>query len=219
MASVRDILRSISKGRIVSIIQRELEANGDRFGLLMLKHVLESGGTALIFLYEPLNNFLRNLSSVGIDVERYLGDKLWIFDVFATMNRIERNRKGIYTLSGYMDDMIFVHKLKDFLEGYMKNFKPEELWVFTYLSSGTCKLFNDPEVTYKVIWFVALEILGENFPRVVILYYPGECKILEDAIYYVSDVVIETLTINGKKVGIVSKGEKEGEIFELFREE
>ncbi|WP_227805325.1 hypothetical protein [Pyrococcus kukulkanii] len=220
MLTIEDILNLIPENGIMAVVQRDLEANGDRYTLLILKYLLEKGELVFLFLYEPYTVLTRNLSNIGLNVGDFLDKNLIIFDVFGSVNKIEKNVKGVYTLSGYMDDVIFISKMKEWAGGVIRRqkIKVDKLWMVTYLSSGVCRLFQNPLYTYKMIWLMREDILKGKSPRTIITYSPVECPLLEDIVYFVSDVVIETKIIKGKKVGIISKGPEENVIFELFEE-
>ncbi|RLF92134.1 hypothetical protein DRN82_00620 [Thermococci archaeon] len=220
MLPIGDILDLIPENGVMTVVQRDLEANGDRYVLLILKYLLKKGEHVFLFLYEPYTFLTRNLRNIGLNVEEYLDRNLIIFDVFGSINKIEKDVKGVYTLSGYMDDVIFISKVKEWAEGVLKKreVKGNRLWIVTYLSSGVCKLFHNPLYTYKMILLTKEDILKEKSPRTIITYSPVECPILEDIVYFVSDVVIETKVIKGKRVGIISKGPEENVMFELFEE-
>ncbi|BAA29396.1 hypothetical protein [Pyrococcus horikoshii] len=218
MGIIEELVSSIPEGGILAIIQKELESEGDRFGLLVLKHLLENENNVFLFLYEPLRTFMTNMENLGINVDEYLGENLMIFDVFGSMNKIERKIKGVYKLSGYLDDVVFVSKLKEWAIKTLKTTNIANFWFFTYLSSGICKLFSNPLLTYKLIWALREEILKGYRPKTIITYSQLECPILEETVYLASDIVLETRIINGKKVGIITKGPNENLIFELFKE-
>ncbi|ASJ17299.1 hypothetical protein A3L04_09575 [Thermococcus chitonophagus] len=220
MPRIDEILSLVPKNGVLTIIQRDLEAGGDRYALLLLKKLLESGAQAILFLYEPFNVFLRNMENLGADVRNYLGKNLVVFDVFGSVHKIERKEKSIYTISGYVEDAIFVSKVKEWGKELANNWNIEyqKLWIMSYLTSGACKLFHNPLYTHKMVWFMKEELLKNKGVRGILTYSPLECPELEDVIYFASDVVIETKVIGGKKVGIISKGPLENTIFELFGE-
>ncbi|CAB50542.1 hypothetical protein [Pyrococcus abyssi] len=223
MLTIEEVIGLIPEGGIMSIIQRDIESSGDKYGLLLLKKLLESDKFVFVFLYEPFTIFLKNISNIGVNIDNYLNKNLEIFDVFGTMNKIERKRPGIHILPGYMDDMIFIGKLREWAKAILDKRELErEVWIMTYMSSGTCKLFANPLLTYKMIWFLREEGIKKVEPktktRTIITYSYPECPILEDTIYFSSDIVIETMVLDNKKVGIMTKGPMEGTIFELFKE-
>ncbi|AEH25271.1 hypothetical protein [Pyrococcus yayanosii] len=217
MVKFEQLIREIPHNGVLSIIQRDLESNGDLYSLSFLKHLLEAGEKVFVLLYEPFHVFLGNAKMMGIDVEGHLGKELVIFDVFASVNHLERNIPGVYTLSGYLDDVVFVTKLKELGREVLESEMPESLWIFTYTTSGMCKLFSNPLLTYKMIWAMREELLtGLLRVNTIVMFSPIECPDIEDMIYFVSDVIIETMILKGRRVGIITKGPYEGEIFELF---
>ncbi|AFK22110.1 hypothetical protein [Pyrococcus sp. ST04] len=220
MLTIEDVINLIPERGIMSIIQRDLEANGDKYALLIMRHLLENNNQVFLFLYEPFSILSRNLRAMNLDVTKYLNKNLIIFDVFGSMNKIERNTPGVYTLSGYLDDVIFISKMKEWGRSIIKKFSTdvEKIWLMTYLTSGVCKLFHNPISTYKMIWLMREDVLKDKSPKTIITYSPVECPLLEDIVYFVSDIVIETKVLKGKKVGIIAKGGEENTIFELFEE-
>jgi hypothetical protein len=211
------LLGAIPKNGILSIIERDLESNGDLFGLLLLKRVLEKEKTVFIIVYDPILVLKENLEGIGINFEEFLGKRLFIFDVFGSIHRIERNFEGVYQVKGYIDDVVFVNKFRELLINVMKEREDNsEIWFFTYLSSSVCKLFSKPLKTYKLL----LSVKYDTKPfvkdmRAVIIYNSEECPNLEEVIYPYSDIVVETFFKNGRKIGIITKGCEET-IFDLF---
>lgn len=212
-----ELLNSIPKNGVLSIIERDIESNGELFALLLFKKLLEEGKTVFVIVYDPILVFKENLEMLGVDFEGALGKNMFIFDVFGSIHRIERDFEGVYQVKGYIDDAVFVSKFRELLLGAMeKHLNSRELWFFTYLSSSVCKLFSKPLKTYKLIMSVKYESDRsiENI-KAITIYNSWECPELEGVIYPYSDIVIETFFMEGQKVGIVTKGGEE-RVFNLF---
>ncbi|AIF68559.1 hypothetical protein PAP_00565 [Palaeococcus pacificus DY20341] len=215
--NINELLKSIPRNGVLSIIERDLESNGELFGLLLLKKLLEEGKTVFVIVYDPILVFKENLEILGVDFEGVLGKNLFVFDVFGSIHRIERDFDGVYQVKGYIDDSVFVSKFRELLLNVMKGRNDaKELWFFTYLSSSVCKLFSKPIKTYKLILSAKYESKHcvEDI-RAVAIYNSWECPELEGIIYSYSDIVIETFFKDGQKVGIITKGGEEI-IFDLF---
>ncbi|NJE62050.1 hypothetical protein [Thermococcus sp. 21S7] len=203
---------------VLSIIQRDIESGGEYFALNILKNLLEEDQTVFVFLYEPFTVFKRNCGHVGLDVNEYIGKNLILFDVFGSMYHIPAPTAGIHQLSGYLDDSVFIIKLKEWANSILKSRDWKRLWIFTYTSAGVCKLFTRPSLVYKLIWGLRKILIQEIEDAGTILTLSTvECPEIEDIAYFASDVVVETLIMDGKRVGIITKGPNEGRVFELFR--
>ena len=214
---ISELLNAIPKNGVLSIIERDLESNGELFGLLLLKKLLKEGKTVFVIVYDPILVFKENLEMLGVNFGEVLGKNLFVFDVFGSIHRIERDFEGVYQVKGYIDDAVFVSKFRELLLNAMKDRNDgKELWFFTYLSSSVCKLFSKPVRTYKLIMSVKYESdhCIEDI-RAVAIYNSWECPELEGVVYPYSDIVIETFFRNGQKVGIITKGGEE-RIFNLL---
>lgn len=217
MNATKSALRMLPEGGVLSVIQVDLESNGELFSLMMLRYLLERGETVFLFLYEPFRVFENNAKNVGLNVREYLGKNLHIFDAFGSVYHLPRREKGIHQLSGYLDDSVFIIKLREWAIRTLESGDWNDVWIFTYTSTGVCKLFRRPYLACRMIWAMR-EILSDktgNRGTVLTLSEP-ECPEISDLAYVTSDVVIETHVVNGKRIGIVTKGPNEGEILEPF---
>ncbi|NJE49867.1 hypothetical protein E3E30_09890 [Thermococcus sp. 9N3] len=217
MDGTERVLRMLPWGGVLSLIQVALESGGELFSLLMLKKLLEREETVFVFLYEPFRVFENNARNVELDVREHLGDNLHIFDAFGSVYHIPREEEGIHQLSGYLDDSVFIIKLREWAVKTLESGGWSDLWIFTYNSTGVCKLFRRPYLVYRMIWAMRELLLNSagNRGTVLTLSEP-ECPDISDLAYVTSDVVIETHVANGRRVGVVTKGPNEGEVLELF---
>ncbi|WP_342764465.1 hypothetical protein [Thermococcus sp. 21S9] len=217
MRSIDRVLQMLPTGGVLSLIQVELESNGELFSLLTLKNLLERGETVFLFLYEPFRVFENNAMNVGLNVREHLGKNLHIFDAFGSVYHLPRSEKGIHQLSGYLDDSVFIIKLREWAVRTLESREWRNLWIFTYTSTGVCKLFRRPYLVYRMIWAMRELLLESTDTRgTVLTLSEPECPEISDLAYVTSDVVIETHVLNGRRVGIVTKGPSEGTLLELF---
>ncbi|WP_237718482.1 MULTISPECIES: hypothetical protein [Pyrococcus] len=93
MKKVQDIVEAIPKNGTLSIVQRDLESNGDKFALKILKYLLENSNMVFLILYEPYTVLKSNLAWLGVNIEDYLGKNLMISLGVSTESR--------ETLKGY----------------------------------------------------------------------------------------------------------------------
>ena len=217
MNSIHRVLRALPSGGVLSIIQSDLESNGELFSLLMLRKILERKETVFLFLYEPFRVFENNAGNIGLSVRKYLGKNLHIFDAFGSVYHLPRNEKGVHQLSGYLDDSVFVIKLREWAVRTLESGEWRNLWIFTYTSTGVCKLFRKPYLVYRMIWAMR-ELLLENAETrgTVLTLSEPECPEITDIAYLTSDLVIETHVVKGRRIGIVTKGPAEGEVLRMF---
>ncbi|GAB6134873.1 hypothetical protein [Thermococcus henrietii] len=217
MGGAEQVLRMLPRGGVLSLIQADLESNGELFSLMALRWLLERGDSVFLFLYEPFRVFENNARNVGLDVKEYLGRNLHVFDAFGSVYHIPREEEGIHQLSGYLDDSVFIIKLREWALRTLESREWRNLWIFTYTSTGVCKLFRRPYLVYRMIWAMRELLLNsaDNRGTVLTLSEP-ECPEISSLAYITSDVVIETHVVGGRRVGIVTKGPNEGRVFELF---
>ncbi|AHL23352.1 hypothetical protein [Thermococcus nautili] len=217
MDGTERVLRMLPAGGVLSLIQSDLESNGELFSLLVLRRLLERGETVFLFLYEPFRVFENNATTVGLNVRESLGKNLHIFDAFGSVYHLPREEDGIHQLSGYLDDSVFIIKLREWAVKTLESREWRNLWIFTYTSTGVCKLFRRPYLVYRMIWAMRELLLDSADTRgTVLTLSEQECPEISDLAYVTSDVVIETHVVNGRRVGIVTKGANEGEVLELF---
>jgi len=217
MDAVERVLQALPEGGVLSLIQVNLESNGELFSLAMLKRLLERNETVFLFLYEPFRVFENNATNVGLNVREHLGRNLHVFDAFGSVYHIPKVEEGVHQLSGYLDDSVFIIKLREWAVKTLELGDWKDLWIFTYTSTGVCKLFKRPYLVYRMIWALRELLLSMVNNRGTILTLSEvECPEISDLAYVTSDLVVETHIINGERVGIVTKGPNEGETFELF---
>ncbi|CAI1493017.1 conserved protein of unknown function [Thermococcus nautili] len=217
MDGTERVLRMLPAGGVLSLIQSDLESNGELFSLLVLRRLLERGETVFLFLYEPFRVFENNATTVGLNVRESLGKNLHIFDAFGSVYHLPREEDGIHQLSGYLDDSVFIIKLREWAVKTLESREWRNLWIFTDTSTGVCKLFRRPYLVYRMIWAMRELLLDSADTRgTVLTLSEQECPEISDLAYVTSDVVIETHVVNGRRVGIVTKGANEGEVLELF---
>ncbi|ALV63968.1 hypothetical protein ADU37_CDS22710 [Thermococcus sp. 2319x1] len=214
--NIEKLLDSVPDNGVLSIIERDYESDGDLFGLLLVKHLLEHEKTVFAIVYDPLLVFKENLEEIGINFDDVVGRSLFIFDVFGSIHKIERNFEGIYQIKGYIDDMVFTEKFRELLTRTLLHKKPREVWFFTYLSSSVCKLFSDPIIVYKRMLLTKCHFKQfiETL-KIISVYNSCECRGIEGIAYPWSDIVLETVFREGKEVGIITKGLEEIS-FKLF---
>jgi len=203
---------------VLSIIQRDVESGGEYFALEILKDLLENDQTVFVFLYEPFTVFEHNCEHVGLNLQRYLNKNLILFDVFGSIYHLPAPYEGVNQLSGYLDDSVFIIKLREWANKILESREWGKLWIFTYTSTGVCKLFTKPGLVYKLIWGLR-KILVERIQesRTVLTLSPPECPQIEELAYFASDIVVETfLDSRKKRKGIITKGPNEGLTFTLF---
>ncbi|WP_457753005.1 hypothetical protein [Thermococcus sp.] len=213
------LLKMIPPNGVLSVIQRDIDSGGEYFSLRLLKHLIENGETVFVFLYEPFTVFKRNCENTGLKIDDYLGKNLIIFDIFGSMYHIPLPGESIHQLSGYLDDSVFIIKLKEWAYKMLESREWKNVWLFSYTSTGVCKLFTKPNLVYKLIWRLRKLITSkvENANTILTLSAP-ECQEIEEVAYFASDIVIETFVDhNGQRIGIITKGINEGQIFHLFR--
>ena len=217
MNGTERVLRMLPAGGVLSLIQSDLESNGELFSLLILRRLLERDDTVFLFLYEPFRVFENNATTVGLNIREHLGKNLYIFDAFGSIYRIPRREEGVHQLSGYLDDSVFIIKLREWAVKTLESREWRNLWIFTYTSTGVCKLFRRPYLVYRMIMAVR-ELLFNNaeYEGTVLTLSEPECPDISDLAYTVSDIVIETHVVDSRRVGIVTKGVNEGEVLELF---
>ncbi|QDA30653.1 hypothetical protein FH039_02140 [Thermococcus indicus] len=214
----KQLLNSIPDNGVMAIIQRDMDSGGEYFALQLLRILLEENKTVFVFLYEPFTVFRRNCENVGLSITDYLGRNLVIFDVFGSVYHIPSQEEGIHQLTGYMEDSVFIVKLKEWAIKTLESYRGRDIWIFSYTSTGICKLFTKPSVTYKLIWGLR-KLLHSTVKcsKTILTLTPLECSEIEDIVYACSDIVIETFVDEGyKRVGLTTKGPDEGESFSLF---
>ena len=191
-----------------AIISRGCEANGDLLGLELMARVLKGGKKVFLALYEPFLMFKSNIEKFGISLNDVLGRNLFILDIFGSFKRIERDINGVIQIRGYLDDGVFAERFEEIVTEMLKTVYPnEEVWFFTYMSSGACKLFSNPLRTVRFMWAEVHETMKTNRNiRIVILCNSTECPELEEIIYLYADVVVEVFLEDGKRKVLVTKG-------------
>jgi len=211
-----ELLDLIPDNGVLSIIERNYESDGDLFVLLLIKHLLKQKKTVFVLLYDPFLVFKENLEEIGVNLDEVLGKTLFILDIFGSVHKIEREIEGVYQIKGYIDDIVFVDKFRDVFFYKVSSISSEEIWLFTYLSSSICKLFSNPLMTYKRLLPVKSTVTQVvKSIKVIGVYNVCECPGIERIVYPYSDIIVETLFKDGRKMGIVTKGYEET-AFELF---
>jgi hypothetical protein len=201
---VNKVLKS---GRLVGVIDTDVSSFVYLHILQSLGEVLKEGKYLWIVSYEPLQSLLRDLRMVGIEYGKYLGKNVYILDVFGSMKHIDPHMVGVFVLSGYLDDRVFVLKYRKLLKGLIEelNVPLKDVIVLGYLESGICRLFDNPVRTQKLLWNLRGE-LGSGIPG-IITYIKPECPELEEFIYLYADFVFEgILDIRGRRL-IMTKGD------------
>ncbi|WP_297549658.1 hypothetical protein [Thermococcus sp.] len=217
MNAPKSALQLLPEGGVLSLIQADLGSNGELFSLMILRDLLEEGENVFMFLYEPFRVFESNSKMIGLNVKEYLGKNFHVLDAFGSVYSIPRNENGIYQLSGYLDDSVFVIKLKEWGTKILDSKEWDGLWIFTYTSTGICKLFRRPYLVYRMIWAMRELLLSKVKTNGTILTLSQpECPEISNIAYVTSDVVIETHVIDEERVGIVTKGPNEGKTLTLF---
>ncbi|ASJ03288.1 hypothetical protein A3L09_08485 [Thermococcus profundus] len=207
---------AVPENGTLTIIARGPDSNGDVFGIMLLKELLKRGEPIFVILYEPLLVFRSNLEREGISLEEALSERFMVFDVFGSFKGIERDLPYVYQLKGYLDDGVFVTKYREFIKSLAERFAGERLWIFTYLSSGACKLFKNPKKTYQLGWGAEIEVMG-SIPdvRAILVYDSTDCPEIEGFLYTFSDVVIEVLREGLGRRAYITKG-PESRVFDPF---
>ncbi|WP_367883813.1 hypothetical protein [Thermococcus peptonophilus] len=131
-----------------------------------------------------------------------------MFDVFGSFKGIERDLPYVYQLKGYLDDGVFVTKYSDFVRALSGRISTRRIWLFSYLSSGVCKLFKNPKKTYQLIWSTKAGGVADKIPdiRAILVYDSTDCPEIENFIYTLSDIVVEVLRDNFERRAYITKG-------------
>ena len=199
------ISESFLKGNVVSIIDRDVSSFTYIPALKSLQEPLNDGKYVWIVSYEPLQSLFRDLRRAELEYNRYLGKNLYILDVFGSMRHIDSEVGGVFVLSGYLDDRVFILKYRTLIRELLSELNPDDVIVVGYLESGICRLFDNPVRTQKLLWNLRQESGIKTAG--MITYIKPECPELEEFIYLYSDVVFEGL-INGKERSIImTKGD------------
>jgi len=205
-AKLKTILsKSIRDGKVLSIVDRDVSSFAYLLVLGSLKDYLEKGRYVWVVSYEPLQSLFRDFKRAEVDYERYLGRNLFVLDVFGSIKHIDPNLDGVFILSGYLDDRVFVYKYKSLIRELLFERKPEEVLVVGYLESGICRLFDNPVRTQKLLWSLREET--EVRTSGLLTYVQPECPQLEEFIYMYSDYVFEGTVENGRRKLILTKGD------------
>ena len=199
------ISESFLKGKIVSIVDRDFSAFTYVPALRSLEKPLKDGKYVWVVSYEPLQSLFRDFRRAGLDYESYLGKNLYILDVFGSIRHIDPGIGGVFVLSGYLDDRVFILKYRTLIQDLLSELGPEEVIVLGYLESGMCRLFDNPVRTQKLLWSLREEA-GIRTAG-IITYIKSECPALEEFIYLYSDYVFEGLIENGLRRIIMTKGD------------
>lgn len=210
---MENLLKKVPRNGILSVISRGPDSNGDLLAFRLLKELVSGGERVFVVLYEPLLAFSAGLRSVGLELEELLGENFMVFDAFGSFKNIPRDKPYIYQLRGYLDDGVFVAKYGEFVRNLASSLDGlERVWLFTYLSSGACKLFSNPRKTYKLIWSTKMNVRG-IIPdmRSILLYESLDCPEIEEFIYLYSDIVIEALREGRERRLIITKEPRGGE--------
>ncbi|AIU68976.1 hypothetical protein TEU_00715 [Thermococcus eurythermalis] len=201
-------LSDLPPSSVGAIISRGCEANGDLIGLELMARVLKDGKKVFLALYEPFLTFKSNIEKFGISLDDVLGRNLFILDIFGSFKRIERDIEGVIQIKGYLDDGVFAERFEEIGKKMLETVSPDEdVWFFTYLSSGACKVFSNPLRTVRLVWSEVHDVMEttKNI-RIVLLYNSKECPELEEIFYLYADVVVEVFLENGKRRVLVTKG-------------
>ena len=205
---VPEELSNLPPSSVGAIISRGCEANGDLIGLELMARVLKDGKKVFLALYEPFLTFKSNIEKFGISLDDVLGRNLFILDIFGSFKRIERDIEGVIQIRGYLDDGVFAERFGEIEKKILETMNPDkEVWFFTYMSSGACKLFSNPLRTVRLMWSEVHEVMRTNRNiRIVLLYNSKECPELEEIFYLYADVVVEVFLEGGKRKVLVTKG-------------
>jgi len=201
------LAESFLNGKVVSIIDNDISSFTYLLALRSLRTLLEDGKYVWAVSYEPLQSLFRDFRRVGVDYMKYLGRNLYVLDVFGSMRRVDPGLDGVFVLSGYLDDRVFVLKYKTLIEELLSKLSPNEVIVLGYLESGMCRLFDNPVRTQKLLWNLREEA-GIRTAE-IITYIKSECPALEEFIYLYSDYVFEGVIGNGLRSVIMTKGDGE----------
>ncbi|WP_148206261.1 hypothetical protein [Thermococcus gammatolerans] len=201
------ISESFLKGKIVGIVDRDFSAFTYIPALRSLKKPLEEGRYIWVVSYEPLQSLFRDFRRAGLDYESHLGKNLYVLDVFGSMRHIDSGVNGVFVLSGYLDDRVFILKYRTLIQDLLSELGPEDVIVVGYLESGMCRLFDNPIRAQKLLWNLREESRVKTAG--LITYIKPECPALEEFIYLYSDYVFEGVVENGLRRVIMTKGDEE----------
>jgi len=201
------ISESFLKGKIVGIADQDFSSFTYIPALRSLKKPLEEGKYVWVVSYEPLQSLFRDFRRAGLDYERHLGKNLYVLDVFGSMRHIDSGINGVFVLSGYLDDGVFILKYRTLIRDLLSKLRPKEVIVVGYLESGMCRLFDNPARTQKLLWSLRKEAGVKTAG--IITYIKSECPALEEFIYLYSDYVFEGIIENGLRRVIMTKGDEE----------
>lgn len=201
------ISRSFLENRIVGVIDRDVSSFTYISALKSLREPLEDGKYVWVVSYEPLQSLFRDLRRAGLEYGRYLGKNLYILDVFGSIRHIDSEVDGVFVLSGYLDDRVFILKYRTLIEELLSKLDPDDVIVVGYLESGMCRLFDNPVRTQKLLW----SLREESGIRTsgLITYIKPECPQLEEFIYLYSDYVFEGFMEGRERRIIMTKGDGE----------
>ncbi|WP_010476950.1 hypothetical protein [Thermococcus zilligii] len=206
---ISELLNAVPENGTLAIISDGPDSNGDIFGIRLLKELVRRGEYVYVVLYEPFLVFKSALEREGIKLGEVLGERFMIFDAFGSFKGIERNTPYVYQLKGYLDDGVFAAKYRELVRDSLKKLPTDRIWVFTYLSSGACKLLKNPRRTYQQVWCIkgeANELIRDI--RAVMVYEKTDCPDIEGFIYAFSDVVVEVVREGAKRKAYITKGLK-----------
>ncbi|AMQ18201.1 hypothetical protein [Thermococcus peptonophilus] len=198
---------SVPENGVLTVVARGPDSNGDVIGIKLLKELIRRGESVFVVLYEPLLVFKSNLEREGVPLEKTLSENFIVFDVFGSFKGIERDLPYVYQLKGYLDDGVFVTKYSDFVRALSGRISTRRIWLFSYLSSGVCKLFKNPKKTYQLIWSTKAGV-ADKIPdiRAILVYDSTDCPEIENFIYTLSDIVVEVLRDNFERRAYITKG-------------
>jgi len=199
------ISKSFLENKIVGVIDRDVSSFTYISALESLQEPLDAGKYVWVVSYEPLQSLLRDLRRAGVKYEKYLGRNFYILDVFGSIRHIDSEVDGVFVLSGYLDDRVFILKYKALIRELLSQLEPSEVIVLGYLESGMCRLFDNPVRTQKLLW----DLREESEVKIsgLITYIKPECPQLEEFIYLYSDTVIEGFIEGNERKILITKGD------------
>ncbi|NJE07007.1 hypothetical protein E3E31_00360 [Thermococcus sp. M39] len=202
------IIGGIEDGSLIALIERDPRSLGSLISLLVAKKKLEEGHLVVLFNKSlPLPVLLNRLESVGINVDRYLGNgQLAILDVFDSYYEVRYDIPNVFYIKGGVQEGSYLQKsVKEVLsikrEWVRRGLIDEnkELWGINYKLSDYLDIFSEHGLIKIIETTSEIRFVHEAYTKYPkgtnIWVFSGNNQTIINLLYRRADYVIETRSI------------------------